>query len=153
MREINKIIIHCSATIEGQDFDANDIDKWHKEKGWTGIGYHKVIRLNGEVQNGRAITEIGAHALGHNDDSIGIVYIGGLDEERSPKDTRTQEQLIVMRNLCVELLNEFDSITEIKGHNELPNVKKACPCFDVSDWLEATQLKDVLDDRRKRKAD
>ena len=43
MRQINYIIIHCSATKAGSDFHAKDIDKWHKEWGWDGIGYHKVV--------------------------------------------------------------------------------------------------------------
>ena len=92
MRRINKIIIHCAATVEGADFDWTDIDKWHKKRGWSGIGYHYVITLDGKIQSGRPLKKIGAHAKGFNRNSIGVCYIGGLDGERKPKDTRTDAQ-------------------------------------------------------------
>ena len=66
MREINKIIIHCSATKEGQDISAATIDEWHKARGWRSIGYHYVIGLDGMIEYGRPITETGAHVKNHN---------------------------------------------------------------------------------------
>ena len=97
MKEINKIIIHCSATREGEDISASTIDKWHKKRGWKGIGYHFVIRLNGLIETGRMIDECGAHTKGENCTSIGVCYIGGVenfrtDGEYKAKDTRTPEQ-------------------------------------------------------------
>ena len=78
MRKIRKIIIHCSATKEGQDIDAKEIKKWHVEgNGWSDIGYHYVIKLDGTVEEGRPIERSGAHTLNHNHDSIGVCYIGG----------------------------------------------------------------------------
>ena len=78
MRKIRKIIIHCSATKEGHDIDAAEIKKWHVEgNGWSDIGYHYVIKLDGTVEEGRPLERSGAHTLNHNFDSIGICYIGG----------------------------------------------------------------------------
>ncbi|WP_121022773.1 N-acetylmuramoyl-L-alanine amidase [Helicobacter vulpis] len=74
-RQIKKIIIHCSATKEGKNFKAADIDLWHKQRGFNKIGYHYVIGLDGLVERGRGLDEVGAHAQGHNYDSIGICYI------------------------------------------------------------------------------
>lgn len=91
MRYINEIIIHCSDTKEGLDFNANDIDRWHKQKGWKRIGYHYVILLNGTIEQGRELEAVGAHTKGHNAHSIGICYIGGLDKNGKPKDTRTRQ--------------------------------------------------------------
>lgn len=84
MRKINEIIIHCSATAEGKDFTVQDITRWHKQRGFKTIGYHYVIYRNGTVATGRDIAEIGAHCKGHNANSIGICYIGGLTSDRTP---------------------------------------------------------------------
>ena len=88
MRKIDSIIVHCSATKAGQDFTAADIDRWHRERGFNGIGYHYVIRLDGRLEKGREIDLAGAHCKGWNERSVGICYIGGLDENGHPADTR-----------------------------------------------------------------
>ena len=134
MRLINKIIIHCSATIEGINYYAQDIAAWHLEKGMSKIGYHFVINLDGKIEKGRPIEEMGAHCLGQNKNSIGICYIGGLDKNRRPKDTRTAAQVRSMDNLIKELLEELRFIQPsltitVHGHREFAN--KACPCFDA----------------------
>ena len=64
MRKINKIILHCSATQEGKNITADTIDKWHKKRGWRGIGYHYVIALDGTMEYGRMIDVPGAHVKG-----------------------------------------------------------------------------------------
>lgn len=128
MREINKIIIHCSATKEGWNYKAKDIDAWHRERGFTGIGYHFVIDLNGKVEIGRPVEQAGAHASGHNAQSIGICYIGGLDANGKAKDTRTEEQKTALRTLIVRLKKKYPK-AEVIGHNEI--AKKDCPCFNV----------------------
>ena len=86
MRKIDSIIVHCSATKAGQDFTAADIDRWHRERGFNGIGYHYVIRLDGRLEKGREIDLAGAHSKGWNERSVGICYIGGLDENGHPAD-------------------------------------------------------------------
>lgn len=146
MRKIDKIIIHCSATKEGEDWSAKDIDKWHKQKGWKKIGYHFVIRLDGRIEEGRKIEEIGAHCSGHNADSIGICYIGGLDKNGVSKDTRTEAQKLAMFCLIKVLKDMFNIKTEnIRGHRDFPNVHKDCPCFSVESWLTETGIKKVMD--------
>lgn len=96
MRKIDSIIVHCSATKAGQDFTAADIDRWHRERGFNGIGYHYVIRLDGRLEKGREIDLPGAHCKGWNERSIGLCYIGGLDENGHPADTRTNVQKRVL---------------------------------------------------------
>jgi len=92
VRKINKIIIHCSATKEGNNVTAATIGQWHKDRGWRGIGYHYVVALDGTIEYGRSIYETGAHVKNHNEGSIGICYIGGLGSSMEAKDTRTPEQ-------------------------------------------------------------
>lgn len=128
MREITEIIIHCSATKEGHSFFAADIDRWHKAQGWSGIGYHYVIDIDGKVETGRAESQTGAHTKGHNANSIGICYIGGLDRDGKPKDTRTPEQRKSLAELVARLKVKYPKAT-VHGHNEFAN--KACPCFNV----------------------
>lgn len=128
-RKINKIIIHCSATHEGQPFTIENIRQWHKQRGFTDIGYHYVVYLDGTVHLGRNIDLIGAHCTGHNANSIGICYIGGLESgSAKPKDTRTPSQKLALSVLLEELKRIYPSAT-IHGHNEFAN--KSCPCFNV----------------------
>lgn len=144
MKQIEAIIIHCTATREGQDVKASDIDKWHKERGWKMIGYNYVIDLDGTVELGRPLTMSGAHTVGWNSRSIGIVYVGGLDKNGKPKDTRTPAQKKAMNDLIYDILDKYPTITKIMGHRDTsPDLNKdgqitpnewikACPCFDVS---------------------
>ena len=131
MRAINKIILHCTATPEGRHTTVEDIRLWHKQRGWSDIGYHYVVYLDGSVHLGRAIEVSGAHTKRLNKNSIGVVYVGGIDAINfKPKDTRTSEQIMALDLLLGSLLDDFKGST-LHGHNEFAN--KACPSFDVQD--------------------
>lgn len=134
MRNITKIILHCSATKEGRAFTTADIDEWHRQRGFLDrasgkhIGYHFVIYLDGSIHVGRPESSVGAHCKGHNSESIGICYIGGLDSQGRPKDTRTPAQRAAMWRLVRGLRQKYPGAT-VHGHCEF--AAKACPCFDV----------------------
>ena len=129
MRKINKAIIHCTATREGEDKTVADIRATHLKRNWSDIGYHFLITLNGTVEVGRPIEKPGAHTKGENLDSIGIAYVGGVEEDgRTPKDTRTLEQKEALRWLISDLKGKYD-FDQVDPHNKYAN--KACPCFDV----------------------
>lgn len=131
---MKEIILHCSATKENADFSAADIKKWHLQRGFKNIGYHYVIRLDGTVEAGRKEDEMGAHCLGHNKDSLGICYIGGLDKDGKPKDTRTQAQKEALYNLVGKLMLKYNiDVDSIHCHYEFAN--KACPCFKIEDFI------------------
>lgn len=128
MREINYIVIHCADTPRGQYFDIDDIRKWHvEERGWSDVGYHYVVLLNGDVQRGRLDHIVGAHASGHNSDSIGICYIGGKGE-----DTRTLQQKVSLETLLRYMRLMYPS-AKILGHRDLGMTSKTCPSFDAKD--------------------
>lgn len=133
MRPITHIVIHCSATPEGKPFTAKDIDGWHRKQGWNGIGYHRVVRLDGTIEQGRADVTPGSHVAGHNANSIGICYIGGTDAAGKPKDTRTPAQKAALASLVRALLKKYPG-AKVCGHRDFPGVKKACPSFDVASW-------------------
>ena len=127
-RRIDAIIVHCTATPPGMKVTVDDIDRWHKARGWKGIGYHYVVDLDGTVYRGRADDCVGAHCKGHNAHSIGVCYVGGLDRQGKPKDTRTAAQKAALLTLIRELRQRFPRAT-VHGHREFAN--KACPCFDA----------------------
>ena len=128
MRSIDKIIVHCSATREGQHVTVQQIRQWHLQRNFADIGYHYVIYLDGTVHKGRPLEKAGAHCKGQNAHSIGICYVGGLDRQGKPKDTRTAAQKAALLSLIRELRQRFPRAT-VHGHREFAN--KACPCFDA----------------------
>lgn len=129
MRNINLIIVHCSATPEGRNVAVADIDRWHRERGFDGIGYHYVVYIDGSVHEGRPLNKVGAHCKGHNAHSIGICYIGGVDLDGKPKDTRTLAQKDALVNLLMRLKRRFPKAV-IRGHRDF--AAKACPSFDAT---------------------
>lgn len=137
MRRIDKIIIHCSATKEGQYVDVETIRRWHLKRGFGDIGYHYVIYLDGSVHEGRPLEYAGAHCMGQNAYSIGICYIGGLDKNMNPKDTRTADQEASLVKLIKVLKERFPGVS-VHGHNEFGS--KECPCFDVQKWRKEVCL-------------
>lgn len=126
---ITKIVIHCSDTPDGRPDTAADIHRWHKEKGWDGIGYHYVIEVGGNTENGRPEYWTGAHASGHNTNSIGICLIGrgGYDDD----------QWFSLECLIHNLILKYPE-AKVLGHNEISS--KTCPNFDVQYWLKAKGL-------------
>lgn len=139
MRAIKKIIVHCADTPEGRDDRAADIKRWHtEERGWSDIGYHYVVDLDGTIEPGRPVEKAGAHCTGHNADSIGVCYIGGCDKKMQPKDTRTDAQKASLLLLLKYLVAKYPGVT-IYGHRDFAN--KSCPSFDAKkEYEEITTL-------------
>lgn len=134
-RVIDEIIWHCAATPEGKNFTVADIRAWHKKRGWSDIGYHYVVYLDGSIHLGRPIGQVGAHVSGRNARTIGAVYIGGVTSDgKKAKDTRTLEQKSSMLWLTAQLKSIHKGVRKVSGHNQY--AAKACPSFDVpSDQL------------------
>lgn len=126
MRKITEIIIHCADTPDGKEFHAADIDRWHKERGWSGIGYHFVICVDGSVEAGRGLDYIGAHAQGYNAASIGVCLIG--------KSKFTQAQWSSLALLVGNLQRDYSGC-RVFGHYEVDQHGKTCPNFDVPAWV------------------
>ena len=133
MRDIKKIILHCTATREGKDYSADAIRNWHmsEPRMWSDIGYHFVIRNdeNGTIERGRPVEKKGAHTLGENSDSIGIAYVGGVDKDLKAKDTMTACQEESFLKLVESLRIVFGDLP-VFGHNDFTD-KKECPSFKV----------------------
>ena len=143
-RVITDIVIHCTATKPGLDYTANDIRKMHRAQGWSDIGYHYIVRLNGAVEPGRDVDMIGAHVSGHNAHSIGIAYVGGINSRGKAEDTRTEAQKASLLALLVELRKLYPR-AKISGHRDFSRDLnhdgvispdewiKECPCFNAAD--------------------
>jgi N-acetylmuramoyl-L-alanine amidase len=154
-RTITEIIVHCTATPEGKDYTVDDIRRWHTTpvskggRGWSDIGYHYIIDRYGHVHEGRDVDVSGAHVKGYNAHSIGVVYVGGLEnkpgvpyEQLKPKDTRTEAQKASLLSLLMDLRRLYPK-AKIQGHRDFsPDLNhngmiepkewiKACPSFDA----------------------
>ena len=127
-RSINMIIVHCTATIEGKEYSVAEVRKWHIKRGFSDIGYHYLVGLDGRVHEGRNVNISGAHTAGYNAHSIGVCYVGGLDKDGKAKDTRTPAQKAALKRLLTDLKKMYPHAS-IHGHREFAN--KACPCFDA----------------------
>ena len=129
-RRIDLMVIHCSATRATQRYTVDDCRRDHRARGFADIGYHYYITRDGVVHAGRALYQVGAHATGYNEHSIGICYEGGLDIRGRPCDTRTPEQKETLRKLLERLKEDYPE-AKVVGHRDLPGVKKDCPCYNV----------------------
>ena len=132
MRNIDKIIVHCSATREGENYTVDTIRSWHVDgRGWSDIGYHFYIDIYGHIHKGRDISRIGAHTKGLNRNSIGVCYCGGVKEDgKTPKDTRydcQKEALLAVLRTLKAMYPE----AKIHGHRDF--ARKACPSFDATE--------------------
>lgn len=131
MRKIRKIVIHCTDSPDDIDVGAREIREWHLQRGWSDIGYHYVIRRNGVVERGRSDDTAGAHVYGHNNDSLGVVWVG--------KKVMDPRQLQSLLPLIRGLMNQYDvEIDKVYGHYELDS-NKTCPNLDMN-WVRAELL-------------
>ena len=156
--ELKYLVIHCTATPEGREVSAADIRRWHTSappagRGWKQVGYTDLFHLDGRVE--RMVNnnedakvdpwEITNGAAGYNSISRHIVYAGGCeahtltgDSVLKEKDTRTAAQRESMKRYVTEFHRKHPNV-KIVGHNEL--AAKACPSFDVQEWLKSIGIK------------
>ena len=147
------LVIHCTATPEGREVSSDEIRRWHTDpvskggRGWKQVGYTDMIHLDGRIErladnNEDSVVdtwEITNGAKGYNSISRHIVYVGGVSRDgKTPKDTRTGQQLSAMQSYVENFHKRFPSV-KIVGHNEL--ACKACPSFDVAKWLDSIGIK------------
>lgn len=135
-RMVDEIIVHYTATPVSEEFSNDQIKASHLARGFSDIGYHYVIGLDGEVRPGRSEAIAGAHCTGHNSRSIGVCYVGGCPARSVENwkyigiDTRTEEQKTALITLLKELKKKYPGAT-IHGHNEFAN--KPCPGFNAKE--------------------
>lgn len=131
--DVKYLVVHCADTPPDMDIGVQEIDRWHRKRGWNGVGYHYVIRRDGTLETGRASSTPGAHVRKFNRQSLGICLVGGRAAEgKEPENNFTREQLEVLAILLDECL-VIAPHAEVVGHRDLDS-GKACPSFDVKKW-------------------
>jgi N-acetylmuramoyl-L-alanine amidase len=134
-RSTDYIVIHCSDTYETMDIDAATIRRWHvEERGWSDIGYHKVILRDGTIEQGRPDTDSGAHAKNYNSKSIAVCMVGGRNDDDQAEDNFTDAQWQSLQEIVIDLRTRWPNAT-VLGHRDLDGVTKECPSFDVASKL------------------
>jgi N-acetylmuramoyl-L-alanine amidase len=123
LRIIRRHIVHCSASEHG---DVAEIRRWHKARGWLDVGYHFVIRRDGEIEIGRTLDQIGAHCEGQNLDSVGTCLVGNTNF--------LPGQFAALRRVHAMLKGLFPELT-VHGHRDF-NKHKTCPNFEVREYLK-----------------
>lgn len=131
IKKIELLVVHCSDTDNHIDMNAIDIHKMHLKFGWDGIGYHKIIRRSGKVENGRPEYWVGAHVKGKNQISLGVCLIG--------RDKFTKKQFLSLEKILTKWKLLYPD-TKIVGHRDLGNTNKTCPNFDVKSWSKNVEL-------------
>jgi len=135
MRHIDTIVIHHSAT--GPEITRDDIDRMHKERGYSEIGYHFVVYPDGEIVEGRPVEKMGAHAKGANKGSVGVCLVGRFDGDRDPPPV---QQWAVATAFVAGLCRRYGVIRRnVLGHNEAGTTATACPGFDPEGFRDALQ--------------
>lgn len=152
-KKLQYLVIHCTATPEGREVSAADIRRLHTSpppagRGWKQVGYTDMIHLDGTVE--RLVNnnedanvdpwEITNGAKGYNSVSRHIVYVGGVDANnvKKAKDTRTPAQCASMKRYVLDFHRKHPTV-KIVGHYQL--AAKACPSFDIQQWLEEIGIK------------
>lgn len=129
MRNINYIVIHCTATPHNTTIES--IQKyWRDVLKWNAPGYHFIIKATGELVQLLPIDQTSNGVAGYNSQCINIAYIGGIDSNGTPIDNRTPAQKEMLVKLLKQLKQLFPKAI-IQGHRDFPGVKKACPCFNA----------------------
>lgn len=141
--EPKEIILHCTATRNGRAVAAEDIDRWHRARGFSKIGYHVLIQPSGKVETTlRGFEEVGAHCLGHNQDTLGIALVGGCSSTSEPEyDAFTPAQIISLIRAIRRLIELYPACRAHVTRHCAYNSGKACPC--ISDALYDELLHDV----------
>ena len=138
MRKITKIVLHCTATSQNASKEA--IQRyWRDTLRWKSPGYHFLIDVNGTIHKLADLDQIANGVAGHNANSVHISYIGGIDKSGKPLDNRSKAQIGAQISILKELKAKYPN-AEILGHRDFPNVLKACPSFDVKEWLKGIEL-------------
>ena len=145
-RRTDYIVVHCSATNPDADIGVDEIRQWHMDGNhWDDIGYHAVIRRDGEIEFGRHFDEPGAHVKGQNYRSVGVCMVGGVDHDGKPENNFTHDQFESL-TILLDMLERAYPLAKILGHRDLsPDLDgdgiieehewlKDCPCFDVFTW-------------------
>lgn len=143
-RPITEVIAHWTASYTNQDWGSEKVHELHQQRGFSGIGYHYVIKRDGTLQRGRPLERRGAHskAYGHNNYSIGVSMAGGYN---CPSNTPSPNRYISADSLTTQSLATFEWFMrcfydvfpggQTYGHNDTSDLGKVDPGFDCQEYV------------------
>lgn len=136
--KITKIVVHHAAMPRDTTKKA-DVERVHIKRGFSQIGYHKVIEGNGLVRDGRPVTIMGAHAKGANVGSLGICVTGNFEDE-FPSASQIASLVTLLTEWCMKY--KLDS-SKVYGHFNVPGGTTAtlCPGKNMKSKLEGIKAK------------
>jgi len=149
-RDITEVVVHWTETPTNKNIGSEEINAIHLENGLNGIGYHYVIRRDGSLQRGRPVNIQGEHSVknGHNDRSIGVVFVGGINV---PSETPNLLDFLSVQSLTRSQFNTFDHFCrafynvfsggQVVGHSDVDELTND-PGFDVRAYVKANFDKD-----------
>lgn len=141
MRQIKRIVVHVADTPDTLDIGVAEIRQWHTDppprgNGWTDIGYHKVVRKGGAVEDGRPEDRAGAHVKGHNHDTVAVCWVGRHDCQDAQKES--------LAKVILDWCDKYGlSIDDVYGHYELAPGGKTCPNLDMDEFREYLKKKEA----------
>lgn len=127
----SEIILHHA---EASHASVEDINQWHLERGWAGIGYNYYVRKDGTIWRGRPEWAVGAHAKGHNDKSIGICCEGAYMVETMPA-----AQLAALKDLIRDIMSRYGKLKLLR-HMDVNETD--CPGVNFP-WAEVQRYADT----------
>ena len=143
-RDITEVVVHWTGTYIDQDIGAEDVHSWHQARGWSGCGYHYIIRRDGTIERGRPINYTGAHAKanGHNNQSIGVSFVGGYtvpstgNGSNSPTGSSsfTAAQNVAFNRFMSTFYKAFPG-GQAFGHMDTDPSQKIDPGFSVANYV------------------
>lgn len=111
-----RMILHHA---DAKTCSAEDIHRWHLGNGWSGAGYHFLVRKDGKVYRLRPEKAVGAHASGSNSDSLGICFEGDFQSEKmSDKQKKAGKELVAY-------LKKKYGISKVQKHSDV--CATSCP--------------------------
>jgi len=139
--KIQKLVVHHSAS-NSVITKKSDIERWHKQRGFSQIGYHKVIEGNGNIVDGRPETTQGAHAKGANQSSLGVCVVGNFEKE-IPSAAQVTALISVLTDWCKA---HKLKTTNIYGHFNVlgGGTKTSCPGKNLISRLTIVKQKVAL---------
>lgn len=116
--------MHCTGAEQSQTFESIQ-NHWRNVLGWKNVGYHYIIKPDGEILQLASTTAITNGVAGHNKECVHVCYIGG-----KINDNRTKQQRTALIDVLTKLKAKYPGAI-IQGHRDFPGVTKACPQFDA----------------------
>lgn len=134
-RRISRVYLHCSASDHKHHDNPETVDQWHKDRNWSGIGYHYFISFDGTIWEGRPLSRRPAAQGGKNRGTIAICVHGG--QNGKPNAFRSAQYAAVY-DLCKTIDAAYAGKVTFHGHCEVS--PKSCPVFDYKSELGLDKL-------------